>query len=99
MNAPASYEFEYAAFNENPGVTIKGNNEWMFTDPVRIFSTGPTGRKEAEAFVRDGNDLRRAARLAPHRNNLEVDKAAGLPVSMVVRKRLLVALAWEPASD
>lgn len=99
MDAPARYEFEYAAFNEDPGKPIDYPNEFLFSHPIRIFSTGLTGKREAEQWVHERNVERQAARMAPHRNNLEVDAIAGKPVNLEVRKRLIVMLAWENADN
>jgi len=94
MKTKAEYEYEYYAFNREPAFDVDPQYKFYFTEPIRVFAIGPTGLTSAEEWVRETNAMRKESR-ERHGIRLEVDKAAGMPVQVEVRRRLIIKLGYE----
>ena len=80
---------EYFAFYAMPIDPVPLQWMWMFTEPVKLFGSGPNGRKMAEAWVKEANKLRWAAR-AETGEGLQEDNIAGEMIDMVVMSQKIV---------
>lgn len=94
MKTNAEYEYEYYGFNREPAFDVDPQYKWHFTEPIRVFATGPTGQTAAEEWVRETNAMRNEERRL-NRITFELDKAVGLPIEVEVRRRLIIKLGYE----
>ncbi len=86
----AKVEYEYSVWNQLP---VSGNafiyDERLFDIPIRDFETEHAAKDYADSQNNIRDDVRKSGL------TIDVDRIAGSPIEVVVRRRLVIKLDWE----